>query len=496
MAEWRPVNIATITEEKVEGEEVGEDGTVETIIPSEGAKADGRRRPSSSSDHDDIGRRPSLERPSSLVEKDVEEGEEDAQRIISSVLSSITFDNEQPSTTVAAPSPAATIPARTTLPRSHPAARRSSSPLRTTLPRAGSRTSGFTMNLSEKFVTELSFYDPWGSDAPLQSAVILLGVFLATDQVMGDHSIYKVSPVSPLAALKIKPQDRLLKINGVSLAGWSHACVVDFVKSLTLSAAAASTITTNTNNSTNANTTNAADTPTDLTLSMELRRVGRSVRSPQEAPPSRILDATLRIKRKRATVTAVQQREACVRHRSTLPRRIGVAHKALHLSTCLAESGVAGLEVRVGDQTEEGQFLFHSFDVSNTTSTPPSSSTHHRGRDCRGGDVGVGSGGDGGGGGGDVVVVETAEPRAWFLNATSSSSVALMYAAAVEVETLMQEDVRFFCLVPEPAEEHVYRLQNIATGAFLSVALGSVGLVTRGADGTLPDSTRLHVPPC
>lgn len=44
MAEWRPVNIATITEEKVEGEEVGEDGTVETIIPSEGAKADGGRR--------------------------------------------------------------------------------------------------------------------------------------------------------------------------------------------------------------------------------------------------------------------------------------------------------------------------------------------------------------------------------------------------------------------------------------------------------------------
>lgn len=28
MAEWRPVNIATITEEKVEGEEVGEDGMV------------------------------------------------------------------------------------------------------------------------------------------------------------------------------------------------------------------------------------------------------------------------------------------------------------------------------------------------------------------------------------------------------------------------------------------------------------------------------------
>lgn len=51
-------------------------------------------------------------------------------------------------------------------------------------------------------------------------------------------------------------------------------------------------------------------------------------------------------------MTAVQQREACVRHRSTLLRRIGVANKALHLSTCLAASGVAGLEVLAGDQSE------------------------------------------------------------------------------------------------------------------------------------------------
>lgn len=32
MAEWRPVNIATITEEKVDGEEVGEDGTVSRTL--------------------------------------------------------------------------------------------------------------------------------------------------------------------------------------------------------------------------------------------------------------------------------------------------------------------------------------------------------------------------------------------------------------------------------------------------------------------------------
>lgn len=49
-------------------------------------------------------------------------------------------------------------------------------------------------------------------------------------------------------------------------------------------------------------------------------------------------------------MTAVQQREVCVRHRSTFLRLISVAHKALHLSICLAPSGVAGLEVRADEQ--------------------------------------------------------------------------------------------------------------------------------------------------
>lgn len=96
-------------------------------------------------------------------------------------------------------------------------------------------------------------------------------IVTAVPYVFNLHTIHSISQSLMLflsSSPHHRPQDRLLKINGVSLAGWSHACVVDFVKSLTLSAAAASTITTNTNNSTNANTTNAADTPTDLTLSM------------------------------------------------------------------------------------------------------------------------------------------------------------------------------------------------------------------------------------
>ncbi|MPC73889.1 hypothetical protein E2C01_068230 [Portunus trituberculatus] len=197
------------------------------------------------------------------------------------------------------------------------------------------------MNLSEKFVTELSLYDPDGSREPLLSPVILLGLFLATDQVLGDHSIYKVSPVSPLAALKIRPQDRLLKINGVSLEGWSHACVVDYVKSLTLSAAATATA-------------EDPDTPTDIRLSIELRRSGRNVRSPQETPTSKILDATLRIRRRRATVTAVQEREMCVRYRTTVPRCLKEAQKGLYLSINLSSSGVAGL-VACADNSDGGK---------------------------------------------------------------------------------------------------------------------------------------------
>ncbi|KAG0701258.1 hypothetical protein GWK47_025346 [Chionoecetes opilio] len=194
MNECRPVNIATITEEKVEGEEVGEDGMVETIISPTEKKTLPEKSHASPQPDDEDTTRPSLERPSSMVEKEVEEGESTKPSILSSILSSITFDSDASSTT----------PARTTLPRSHPAAPRSASPRRRTLGRTGNRASGFTMNLSEKFVTELSLYDPSGRSGPLLSPVILLGLFLATDQVFGDHSIYKVSPVSPLAALKIR----------------------------------------------------------------------------------------------------------------------------------------------------------------------------------------------------------------------------------------------------------------------------------------------------
>lgn len=481
MAEWRPVNIATITEEKVEGEEVGEDGMVETIDSpqeEEEDQPDGREgahsrlpsQPSPSSADGEDETRPSLERPSSLVEKDVKDGEDNAKDI-SSILSSITFDNDRPS-------PA---PARTTLPRTHPAAPRSTAPRSKTLPRSGSRASGFTMNLSEKFVTELSFYDPSGSAGPLVSPVILLGVFLATDQVIGDHSVYKVSPVSPLAALKIKPQDRLLKINGVSLEGWSHACVVDYVKSLTLSATTTATV------------NDAADTTTDIMLSMELRRTGRNVRSPQEAPPSRVLNASLRIRRKLsflpagATVTSVHEREICVRYRTTLPRRLKAAHKGLHLSTIVSGSGVASLVLQADDHGGAGRFLLHTFDASCNTSANSSPR------------IGSGGGGSNGGGtgvvGGEVVVVESDASRSWYLHASSRSCVALMYAASLEPQMLTVKDVRFFSLVPAPGD-HLFRIQHLATGSFLSVASDCLGLVTREADGTLPDSTLLHVLPC
>lgn len=465
------MNIATITEEKVDEEEVGEDGTVETIMsPTKEQPPDGESpQPAASAAHPEVREdagRPPLERPSSLVEKEVEE--EDSKQTISTILSTISFDSESPSV----------APARTTLPRTHPAAPRQAKPRARTLPRAGSRTSGFTMNLSEKFVTELSFYDPDGSGEPLLSPVILLGVFLATDQVLGDHSIYKVSPVSPLAALKIRPQDRLLKINGVSLEGWSHACVVDYVKSLTLSAAA---------------TANDADTPTDIMLSMELRRSGRNVRSPQEAPTTKILDATLRIRRRisvfssGATVTAVQEREMCVRYRTTVPRCLKEAKKGLYLSISLSSSGVAGMVTRADNSDGAGRFLFHTFDVSSSASSSP----HLNGRS------GGGGGGSGGGiGEGEVVVVESDACRSWYLHASSPACVALMFSASLEPQTLTEKDVRFFSLVPVPGDDHLFRIQNLSTGSFLSLAPDCLSLVARDVDGTLPDSTVFHVFNC
>ncbi|ROT73686.1 hypothetical protein C7M84_007873 [Penaeus vannamei] len=224
-----------------------------------------------------------LDRPNSLVEKEVDDAS-----VNSSLLSALS---------------------------SSPKSKRTAS-------RTAGRAMGYTMNLSGKFVTELTLFDP--SEGPVRTSHINLGVFLATDQAMGDHSIYKVSPVSPLAMLKIKTQDRLVRLNDVSVEGWSHSSVVDFVRNLTL-----------------------ADN--------EYRRAGKMVRSTDEAPT-------------RATVDSVKESEVRVRHDSEHVMRLRLKHDLpLYVKVTTRSNGVMNLGTGETDAHDETVcFTLHLF-----TASPP-----------------------------------------------------------------------------------------------------------------------------
>ncbi|CAL4147579.1 unnamed protein product, partial [Meganyctiphanes norvegica] len=56
-----------------------------------------------------------------------------------------------------------------------------------------------TIILSGKFVSELKMLAP-SSEPGCRDHYINLGIFIATDRLMGDHTIYKISPHSPLSS--------------------------------------------------------------------------------------------------------------------------------------------------------------------------------------------------------------------------------------------------------------------------------------------------------
>ncbi|KAK8733509.1 hypothetical protein OTU49_006335 [Cherax quadricarinatus] len=447
MAGWSGVNVATITEEDVIGEEIGEDGMVEmiaTVLDTVKTEDNGDMSPVGSDtpgeDEGRMERQASLERPSSLVEKeDVDTSDN------SSILKSITFESESNTFPKIGKPRTSSTSSRRSLSPSPP------SPVKKPVPRRGSRSIGLTLNLSDKFVTELTLHDP--CVGAVKGTAISLGVFLATDQVMGDHFIYKVSPVSPLAVLKFKPQDRLLKINDISLAGWSHNCLLDYVRNLPFTCVPAHL---------------TSDAVIDIQIVMEVRRSVKNVRSGDEAPVSKRLDFNLRLKRKRATVTWVQERETKVQYRETQARKLKLkGDTPLYLTTSFhPDTTITKLSVGVQEENSESavSFHMHSFDMVPSL-----------------------------GEGVEVVVLEAAASEV-YLHAVSNTQLALMQGVTSDVKRLTQADVRFFFL-ESVAGSSLFTLKSFHTGGFVSATPDGVSLVEKRDGINLPENTLFEVLP-
>ncbi|XP_071542886.1 uncharacterized protein [Panulirus ornatus] len=449
MAGRRMVNVATITEEDVVEEEIGEDGMVETVVSTlERTRPEEKGCPSptpssTASDHEaNPEHRVSLERPSSLVEN--EDAEASNNNLI---LNAITFESDGGDG--GGGGGGGSLPRPSRIPKISNSQRRSSSPsavspVRKPYSKRGNRGSGFTMNLSDRFVTELTLYDP--SSGPAQSSSVCLGVFLATDQVMGDHSVYKVSPVSPLSVLKIKPHDRILKLNDISLAGWSHSCVLEFVRNLPLTSISGQV---------------TPDTAVEFGLSMEYRRAGKNVRSSDEAPVNRRIVSRVKIRKRRATVTSIQEGDVRVQYRTTRDRKLNGS------SNSSSDSGISSLGVcEETCPSSSVCFRLHTFDQL------PSAPEDR----------------------GEVVVFQGSLDDS-YLHATSPTGLALMHGVVEDVKSLTQVDVRFFLLLAVPKSKF-FRIKNLDTGRFVSASREEgVTLVAQEQDFELPKSTLFEVVP-
>lgn len=468
MAGKRMVNVATITEEDVVEEEIGEDGMVETVVSTlERTRPEEKGCPSptpssTASDHEaNPEHRVSLERPSSLVEN--EDAEASNNNLI---LNAITFESDGGDGGGGGSGGGGSLPRPSRIPKMSNSQRRSSSPsavspVRKPYSKRGNRGSGFTMNLSDRFVTELTLYDP--SSGPAQSSSVCLGVFLATDQVMGDHSVYKVSPVSPLSVLKIKPHDRILKLNDISLAGWSHSCVLEFVRNLPLTSISGQV---------------TPDTAVEFGLSMEYRRAGKNVRSSDEAPVNRRIVSRVKIRKRRATVTSIQEGDVRVQYRTTRERKLKLCgdssplylaalHSPSGSSNSSSDSGISSLGVCEETCPSSSVFFrLHTFDQL------PSAPEDR----------------------GEVVVFQGSLDDS-YLHATSPTGLALMHGVVEDVKSLTQVDVRFFLLLGVPKSKF-FRIKNLDTGRFVSASREEgVTLVAQEQDFELPKSTLFEVVP-
>ncbi|XP_063602710.1 uncharacterized protein LOC134778751 [Penaeus indicus] len=513
MARHHPaVNVATITEEDVIEEEIGEDGMVEVVAVRERQRPEEDRR--RSHDPPDGGadegheRRSSvviLERPNSLVEKDVDDTSLNSSLLSALVLASASASSCSSSSLRRSSSTSSVCSATSS------SEKQSSSPKsKRTASRTAGRAMGYTMNLSGKFVTELTLFDP--SEGPVRTSHINLGVFLATDQAMGDHSIYKVSPVSPLALLKIKTQDRLVRLNDMPVEGWSHSSVIDFVRNLTLA-----------DNVTSAPLPTAptpACTPTPATkggrgrgkigggkagggagggvgggagggggggaggggavggklsndqvvlvpFSLEYRRAGKTVRSTDEAPTSKRVEALLRVRRKRATVDSVKESEVRVRHENEHIMRLRLKHDLpLYVKVTARPNGVMALTTGETDAHDETVcFMLHLF-----TSSPAYAE------------------------GGQVVVLETGNAGG-FVYANSPASIGIVQGTTVPVSAHTQVDIKFFLMQSAVGSPFV-SLKNLLTGNYLSASLEGLKLVRHDNTKPLPDSCLFQVHYC
>ncbi|KAF2360243.1 PDZ domain [Trinorchestia longiramus] len=275
---------------------------------------------------------------------------------------------------------------------------------------------------------------------------IPLGVYLSTERSTGCHFVYKVSPMSVLADMRLRVGDRLTRINDLSVETWSHNTVLEFIRSLSLN-----TGTSEADGNVHPHVDQSSSTSKTVLLSLTLRRAARQSRTPDAVAPEDRIEARLVMDLTGARLQGVQMREDRVHHSNSVLSRIlaaGESNRAL-LIRGPAHAGASALTLGyTGTNRTDGCVRVHRYRI------PPS----------------LGSGG------GQSVLLE-APSGGIFVSAVSGSSgpshlgVMVSSAAPQSVTTV---DARFFRIAPSDGERHF--LIHMQTGKYISHGRGSLTL--------------------
>ncbi|XP_076040043.1 uncharacterized protein LOC143024775 [Oratosquilla oratoria] len=317
-----------------------------------------------------------------------------------------------------------------------------------------------TRSLPGKYITELSLYNP--AHGPSLADAFSLGIFLATDGAIGDHIIYKINPGSPLDALNIKQQDRLQKINDLDVRDWSHSCLLEFIRSLSLSGD-------KTPDDTEVHETKAFY---EVPFALEFRRPGRVTLTPNSCPVTTRVTAKLKISstaREKVMLTLLGSPSSSrLRHVGILTRRLkarGIPEESSHLRA-LSTASTTTLSFGPKDEVPYSEcFRVHLFEREGVPSV-------------------------GGSPEGLLTMLEAPENKG-FLYARDHNSVHIVTTQLETTGDVAMADPRVFWMRQEQQHhtgKSVVYFTNVATGHCLSASGSIVTLTSKRLDeGCSPD---------
>ncbi|CAL4184626.1 unnamed protein product, partial [Meganyctiphanes norvegica] len=223
-----------------------------------------------------------------------------------------------------------------------------------------------------------------------------------------------------------RPQDRLLKVNGLSVQSWSHNSLLDYFRHLALA---------------NLNQPSEVEGELQVPLTLDIRRHGVEMTSPNSTMVESHIQTRLKIRNRRSVASNTLVRDMLLSYNRNEERKLRMSHNNNYLKV----SPNSRNSVSIGPHTGGG-----------SANCEVCWKIHH----YRGGE---------GSNDGTPVILETPQGGNYIYvpTSTSSSPSIIPDSRHSELESLTSPDVRVFKLIRFDGTSQ-YSLKHLQTGKYIS----------------------------